>query len=367
VSKAACRSSGTGYKTYTYAKDDRPLGLAYTAVVNPTPNVSFAYDPYFPRLVSMTDGTGTTQYAYVPVGSPGALQLQQESSPLAGSAITSAYDALGRLGSRTVAGAGAETFAYDAIGRLTTHASDLGSFTLSYLGQTGQITSRALASSTLATTWSYLTNTNDRRLSGIGNVGLTAGQYSTYAYITTPENFISGITETSDATAVYPVAGTQTATYNSLNQLTNLSGQALTFDAVGNLTSDGQRTYSWDAENRLLGITYPGVPGKATAFTYDGLGRRVTIASTQPGGGSATTTSYLFYGAAPISARRATPATPRPAATTRRASSCRARPTSPIITASTRSARCAAPSPAPRARQLTATMPTACRCRRRRR
>jgi hypothetical protein len=67
-------------KTYTYAKDDRPLGLAYPAVVNPTPNVSSAYDTYFPRLVSMTDGTGTTTYASVPVGTPGALRLQQEKS-----------------------------------------------------------------------------------------------------------------------------------------------------------------------------------------------------------------------------------------------------------------------------------------------
>jgi hypothetical protein len=37
-------------------------------------------------------------------------------------------------------------------------------------------------------------------------------------------------------------------------------------------------------------------PGKQTAFTYDGLGRRRTIASTPPGGGSATTTAYLWCG-----------------------------------------------------------------------
>jgi RHS repeat-associated protein len=195
-----------------------------------------------------------------------------------------------------VTSSGAETFAYDAIGRLTSHTSDLGSFTLSYLGQTGQITGRALASSTLTTNWSYLTNTNDRRLSGISNTGLSSGQFSNYTYTTTQENFISGITESSDASAVYPVAAIQTATYNNLNQLTNLSGQALTFDADGHLSSDGQRNYSWDAEGRLIGITYPGVSGKATAFTYDGLSRRVTIASTPPGGGSATTTSYLWCG-----------------------------------------------------------------------
>ena len=259
----------------------------------------------------MTDGTGTTPYTYVPIGSLGALQLQQESSPLANSAIAYAYDELGRLASRTVSGAGAETFHYDPIGRLTTHASDLGAFTLGYLGQTGQLTSRTLASSTLATNWSYLPNSGDRRLSGINNTGLTAGQFSNYTYTTTPENQITGIAESSDASAVYPVAGTQTATYNNLNQLTSLSGQALTFDANGNLTSDGQRNYTWDAENRLLGITYPGASGKATAFTYDGLGRRVSIASTPAGGGSATTTSYLWCGSDICQARNASNTTTR--------------------------------------------------------
>jgi hypothetical protein len=103
----------------------------------------------------------------------------------------------------------------------------------------------------LATSWSYLPNSGDRRLASIGNAGLSTSQYSNYSYTTTPENFITAIAETSDAAAVYPSVGTQTASYNNLNQLTNLSGQALTFDANGNLLSDGQRNYSWDAENPL--------------------------------------------------------------------------------------------------------------------
>ena len=293
-------------KTYIYAKDDRPLGIAYSNAANPTPNVSFTYDPYFPRLASMTDGTGTKQYTYVPVGSLGALQLQQESGPLANSAVASAYDELGRLSGRTVAGAGAETFQYDAIGRLTGRTNDLGAFTLGYLGQTDQVTTRQLASSTLATTFSYFNNAGDRRLAGVANVGLTAGQFSTFSFTTTPEDFIGGITETADTAAVYPPAGTQTATYNALNQLTNLSGQARTYDAIGNLTSDGTRTYSWDAESRLVGIGYPGQPGKASAFTYDGLGRRTAIAETPPGGGAAVTTSYLWCDDALCQARDAT-------------------------------------------------------------
>jgi hypothetical protein len=40
----------------------------------------------------MIDGTGTTTYAYVPVGSLGALKLQQEQGPVANSLISYSYD-----------------------------------------------------------------------------------------------------------------------------------------------------------------------------------------------------------------------------------------------------------------------------------
>lgn len=298
-------------KQYGYARDNLLTGITYLNAVNATPNVTFAYDPYFSRRTMMTDGTGATTYTYVPVGAVGGLQLQQESGPLANSTTSYAYDALGRLASRTVVGAGTETFGYDPIDRLTSHTSDLGAFTLSYLGQTSQVTQRQLANSTLSTAWSYLPNSGDRRLAGISNTGLAATQVSTYAYSTTPENFISAITETSDSAAVYPGAVTQTANYNNLNQLTNLSGQSLTFDANGNLLSDGQRSYNWDAENRLVGITYPGQAGKQTAFAYDGLSRRTAIASTPAGGGSATTTSYLWCDSNICQARNAGNATLR--------------------------------------------------------
>lgn len=283
-------------KQYAYALDSLLTGITYLNAVNATPNVTFTYDPFFQRRLSMADGSGTTTYSYIPVGSLGALQLQQELGALSNSAIDYTYDALGRLSSRTVEGAGSETYGYDSIGRLTNHGSDLGAFTLSYLGQTSQIAQRQLANSTLSTAWSYLPNSGDRRLAGINNVGLTAGQFSTYGYSTTAERFISAISETSDSTAVYPSAGSQTASYNNLNQLTNLSGQALVFDANGNLVSDGQRNYAWDAENRLIAITYPGLAGKQTVFSYDALSRRRTIASTPVGGGSATVISYIWCG-----------------------------------------------------------------------
>lgn len=294
-------------KQYSYASDDLLVGIDYLNAVNATPNVDFAYDTYFPRLISMTDGTGTTQYSYAPIGSLGALQLQQQSGPLASSAIAWAYDELGRLKTQSVAGSGDETFDYDSIGRRVGHGSDLGSFALSYLGETSQITQRHLLplTTSLATTWSYLNNVGDRRLSAIGNVGLTTSQFSNFQFTTTPENSITAITETSDTTNVTPSATTQSATYNNLNQLTVLSGQSLTYDANGNLLSDGQRNYSWDAGNRLVGITYSGQSGKATAFAYDGFGRRLTITSTPTGGGSPVVKSYLWCGEVICQARNA--------------------------------------------------------------
>ena len=280
-------------RQYGYANDNRLAGIAYLNAVNPTPTVAFADDPYFPRRLSMTDSTGTTRYSYVPVGTLGALGIQQESGP-GGATIAYVYDALGRLSARTVAGAGAESFQYDALGRLTGHGNDLGQFTLSWLGQTEQITGRQLANSTLSTALSYLSNSGDRRLAGIANVGLSSGQYTAYAFTSTPENQITGITTTSDAAPAYPSPMQQSAAYNNLNQLTTLGTQVLTWDADGNLLADGQRSYTWDAANRLIGIGYPGQAGKQTSFAYDGLGRRIAITSTPAGGGGAVTTAYVW-------------------------------------------------------------------------
>src|ERR1700678_4168831 len=54
------------------------------------------------------------------------------------------------------------------------------------------------------------------------------------------------------------------------------TSSSLTYDLNGNMTSDGTNSYSWDAENRLIQITYPG-SGNNSQFAYDGLGRNVQI------------------------------------------------------------------------------------------
>ncbi len=56
----------------------------------------------------------------------------------------------------------------------------------------------------------------------------------------------------------------------SFNQSTNqISNSGFSYDAAGDLTSDGSYSYQWDAEGRLGTIVY------YNAFTYDALGQRV--------------------------------------------------------------------------------------------
>jgi hypothetical protein len=83
-------------------------------------------------------------------------------------------------------------------------------------------------------------------------------------------------------------AAVTSASYDLANRLTARTAAGVTAsptrDANGNLTSDGVRTYTWDARNRLTGIT--GV----ASFVYDGVNRRQTATL----GGTAT--SYLYDG-----------------------------------------------------------------------
>jgi RHS repeat-associated protein len=323
-------------KTFTYAHDNRVTGITYTSTVNPTPNVTFVWDTYFPRLTSMTDGTGTTNYSYTAIGTNGALKLSSIAGPYSNDTIGLTYDTLGRLSGRNITG-GNETFGYDAISRLTSHGTPLGSFTESYLGQTNQMASQSVTngSTTVSTNWGYDTNTNDRRLIGISNNGITrsytlsylngstqnpydiqsitdtaaaghpwATQSHSYSYDlidrllagnqTAPGNFTYAYDNLDNATTVTTPSGTVTPgpTYNGFNQLATWASNTYSYDANGNtLSGDGVKTYKWDAENRLIEIDYVGTTNKSV-FTYDGLGHRISDAETVSG---TTTTSYYEW------------------------------------------------------------------------
>jgi RHS repeat-associated protein len=80
---------------------------------------------------------------------------------------------------------------------------------------------------------------------------------------------VDGITETRSHSDVHEVTG----------RVTGTSSTTLTYDANGNLATDGSgHQYGWDAENRLSEAVVPGIYPDLTDtahYAYDALGRRI--------------------------------------------------------------------------------------------
>ena len=71
-----------------------------------------------------------------------------------------------------------------------------------------------------------------------------------------------------------------TTVTNSYRVATNGSASATpTYDANGNMTSDGTNIYLWDAEDRLVKVTYPGT-GNYSQMSYDASGIKIKITET---------------------------------------------------------------------------------------
>ncbi len=87
-----------------------------------------------------------------------------------------------------------------------------------------------------------------------------------------PASQIEARSQTNDAYDYQIPAESRTYTSNGRNQYTQIAGTGaatLTWDANGNLTSDGSTTFVYDTENRLTGAS----GAKSATLTYDPLGR----------------------------------------------------------------------------------------------
>ena len=156
-------------KTFNYYLDNTLKSITYSGT---TPAINFTTDPFLPRPLTMTDGQGTTNYSYVPVGSPGANGLESVTGPL-GDQASFQYDAASRMTGRMVNGS-AESQVFDPLWRTTSTTNALDTFNMTYLGKTGQVTGVTSASGPTSQ-FTYHPNTNDRRLAQIKNLGRVSG------------------------------------------------------------------------------------------------------------------------------------------------------------------------------------------------
>lgn len=329
------------YTHYGYTVDGHVSSITYSTLDQvATPSVSFTYGPHYPRVTAMSDGAGTTAYSYYGVGQLGANRLQSVTVPSPQATIGYAYDALGRVASRTIDGQ-TESLSYDPLGRLVGDTNALGDFSYSYLGATGQVQTQSLSGSgySYATNYHYLSNTDDRRLKAIDNVisnsiGNPPQQPQSFGYATNSEGlatsrevtrgstsegkFVYYYDNDSRLTSVYEnnalvhayaydavgnmlsvtgVGGqiTYQATYNALNEIQTANGVSYSYNAAGELTADGTHTYTWDAAHRLASVTDTAT-GATTYYHHDGLGRLWEIAQQSKGGTPQVVSEYLWCG-----------------------------------------------------------------------
>ena len=124
------------------------------------------------------------------------------------------------------------------------------------------------------------------RLASLGHdlAGTAADQTLTFGY--NPASQIVSRTSANDAYASSTATNTSRGySVNGLNQYTAVAGNAYTYDANGNLTSDGINSYVYDAENRLVSRS------GGIALAYDPNGRLWQVS-----GGAAGTTQFLYDG-----------------------------------------------------------------------
>jgi RHS repeat-associated protein len=246
--------------TTTYSYDDvgRLIGISAPGI-----SITYVYDLAGNRT-SMVDGTGTTTYIYDDLNRP--ISIAQPNGT-----ITYGYDAVNRT-SVTLPGARTTSYVFDSADQLLSVTDWNSQLTTYVYDNAGRLITTTFPND-VVTTNAY---DNADRLTGISTVKNAAT--------------ILSITYTLDnvgnrLTMVEP-GGTTTYTYDALNRLLTVSypvgtpaNVSYTYDAMGNrltLTEDGvTTTYTYDAADRLTATT----GGSAQTFTWDDNGQMLSKGS----------------------------------------------------------------------------------------
>ena len=220
------KNSGTTLKTqYVYDADDRE-----TQTQAKSKTLTTAYDA-LGRLDTKTWNTGTpfvTKYHYM-AGANGSQSSQVASVDIGSQKIAYTYDGNGNITSITDS-QGTTTYAYDELNRLVRENNH-------YLGKT--------------VTYLY---------DAAGNIQ----KKCTYA-LTTAQN----LPEAPEATFVYA--------YDDIwrDKLVSVDGKAITYDAIGNPLTYGAWSMEWTQGKRLASMNN-GDGGNTLMFTYDESGMRLS-------------------------------------------------------------------------------------------
>ena len=217
----------------------------------------FTYDAVERLLESIDSALGRIEMSYDNLD-----RLIQEITPQG--LVNYAYDVIGRRTSMSASGLPAVTYSYDAASRVIQVAQETNVVDLGY-DVAGRRTSLTYPNGT-STDYFYDDASRVTEILHNGPSGVIEDVLYTYDAAGNRQS----INRTGpDAALPSPVQ----AAHNTANQLVQLNTDTLTYDENGNMTFDGTTTYTWDARNRLVALSGPGVSG---SFVYDALGRRMS-------------------------------------------------------------------------------------------
>jgi RHS repeat-associated protein len=254
--------------TLAYDDQNRPVQIAFSDATQ-----TRAYDAAG-RLTEVREGSSSIQTSYDDADRVVRVITDTSSGR---HEVAYEYDTLDRVVTRTVNGSDPTTYTYDNAGR---------PLTIGYRGQSttyvwdaaSRLTSKTLPNGILQ---ELAYDDADRLLSlTYRKTDNSILEQLAYSYDAKGQR----LTKSSGTTSVpeTPI----TAVYDQANRLTTLTltgtGQVfnLAYDDNGNLTTKTEQggagavtNYTWDARNRLTGISAPGL---TASFEYDALGRRAT-------------------------------------------------------------------------------------------
>ena len=253
----------------TFDKVGQLLSSTTHAASFGTATLSYAYDAAGNRI-STTGPDGTVKYAY-----DSRSRLVQVTDT-AGGIFGIQSDPSSRVTSLTRPNGVSDAYSYNANGKLVGITSTMGGTTLQSLSQTLDSTGLVASRTESAGTATFSHDANGRLVTVSGPAS------SSQAY-----TYDSAGNRTSDPLSTSNI-------YDGAAELTSSQSFTYTYDANGQRTSKVDRMsgattrYSYNGRKQLTSIQYP--DGTSTSYTYDPLGRRLSVTA----GGS--TTGYVYDG-----------------------------------------------------------------------
>ena len=238
---------------YEYDALDRLTRVTYAD----TSTVAYVHDAgdRLREIIDSSAGTITREYDLLD-------RLTSETTPEGSLSYT--YDLDGRRETMTVAGQPTVTYAYDDGHRLTsiTQGPSVVSMTYDAADRRETLT----LPNGIVTTYDY---DDADQLTGLTyTLGETTLGTLTYTYDAVGNRTSVGGTWARTGLP-QPVAS---ATYDAANRIETWAGRTFSYDANGNLASDGLTSYLWNARDQLTTVFGP----YYATFQYDGVGRRTT-------------------------------------------------------------------------------------------